>query len=517
MAIIWLYLTLKQNKNLHRGTQNSTENHRENIKMPPLNRNNILVGVVIAVFLTAFSWWIFARPSYNVVERVPGLDNRPAQKPISDSVLIGEFFDTLGTSTEIIDGSWPRFRGRDFDNISKDPTPLAETWDTSGPHVEWQITLGEGYAGPAVMNGRVYVLDYNEKKKADMLRCFSLKSGTELWRRWYNVEFKRNHGYSRTIPAVTDKYVVTIGPRSHVMCVEPLNGSLIWSVDLEKEYGIPGTIKGKITPEFYCGQCPLIDNDMAIIAPGGKALMIGIDCATGKVLWKTPNPDSLRMSHTSIIPMTILGKKMYVYAALGGICGVSAEGGDTGRLLWKTTDWSPSIAVASPVYLGNGEIAAFGSYGAGAARIKITGNESGFSASVIEQHKSSGGIASEQQTPILKDDNLWTVLPENAGVLKKQLACYRKSDLITPVWSSGKESRFGKGMGPFIMSNDKLYLLDDEGELYLFRIENNKAILVASHKIMNAIEAWSPMAIAGKYLLLRDSHNMLCLNIGKKE
>jgi hypothetical protein len=107
-------------------------------------------------------------------------------------------------------------------------------------------------------------------------------------------------------------------------------------------------------------------------------------------------------------------------------------------------------------------------------------------------------------------------MPENAGVLKKQLACFNKSNLITPVWSSGKENRFGKGMGPYILSGNKLYLLDDDGNLFLFRIENNKATLVSNHKVMNAIEAWSPMAIAGKYLLLRDSHNLLCLDIGTK-
>jgi outer membrane protein assembly factor BamB len=486
--------------------------------MPSARGNTkIFISIAVIIFTVAFSWWIFASPSYNVVERVPGMDNRPPQKQISDSVKIGEFLDILGTAGEILPGNWPRFRGADFDNISKDQTPLADSWDTAGPPIVWQTTLGEGYAGPAVLNGRVYVLDYNEKRKADMLRCFSLKSGTELWRRWYNVEFKRNHGYSRTIPAVTDKYIVTIGPRSHVMCLDPLNGDLLWSKDLEKEYGIPGTIKGKITPEFYSGQCPLIDNDMAIIAPGGKALMIGIDCATGKTIWRTPNPDSLRMSHTSIIPMIIHGKKMFVYAALGGVCGVSAEGNDIGKMLWKTTDWSPSITVASPVYLGDGELVAFGSYGAGAARIRISKDESGYSAAVVDQHKASGGIANEQQTPILKNDHLWAVLPENAGALKKQLVCYDKSDLITPVWSSGKESRFGKGMGPLIMSFNKLYLLDDEGTLYQFRIENNKAILLSSHKIMDAIEAWSPMAIAGKYLIMRDAHNMLCLDIGKKE
>jgi outer membrane protein assembly factor BamB len=344
-----------------------------------------------------------------------------------------------------------------------------------------------------------------------------LKSGNELWRIWYNVEMKRNHGYSRTIPAVTEKYAVTIGPRSHVMCVDALEGNLLWSVDLEKEYGIPGTVKGKITPEFYSGQCPLIEDDVAVIAPGGKALMIGVDCATGKILWSTPNPDSLRMSHTSIIPMTIQGKKMYVYAALGGVCGVSAEREDIGKILWTTKEWSPAIAVGSPVYLGNGEVLAFGSYGAGAARIKISRSESGFTAVVAEQHKSSGGIASEQHTPIVIGDYLWTVLPENAGILKRQLACYKKSDLITPVWSSGKESRFGKGMGPFILSGNNLYLLDDEGTLYLFRLESSTAELISQHKVMEATEAWTPMAIAGRFLILRDAHTMLCLDIGKKE
>ena len=77
--------------------------------------------------------------------------------------------------------------------------------------------------------------------------------------------------------------------------------------------------KGKITPDFYSGQCPLIDNDVAVLAPGGKALMIGVRCSDGEILWRTPNPDSLLMSHGSIMPMVIHGRKMYVYNAVGGV------------------------------------------------------------------------------------------------------------------------------------------------------------------------------------------------------
>ena len=273
--------------------------------------------------------------------------------------------------------------GSDFDNINKDITPLAESWDSAGPPVIWQHKLGEGYAAPAVLNGRVFILDYDEKIKADMLRCYSLKSGNELWRRWYNVALKRNHGMSRTIPAVTDKYIVTIGPRGHVMCLNPVNGDLLWTIDLEKEYGTR-------IPFWYTGQCPLIENDVAVIAPGGKSLIIGVDCASGKVVWQTPNPDSLQMSHSSVTPATIHGRKMYIYNAVGGICGISAEGDDIGRILWKTSEWSPAVMAPSPLYLGNNEIAVVTCYGAGGARIRIESDGSVYRAVLVEKHNPTG-------------------------------------------------------------------------------------------------------------------------------
>jgi len=478
--------------------------------------NIYIIGIAVVLFSAVLLWWII-EDHYpgDVSLRIPGMDNRPKIEPRSDSVIVGEFFDTLSIIEEVVAGEWPRFRGAEFDNINKDTTALADSWDTTGPPVIWKVTLGEGYAGAAVKNGRVYIMDYNERRKADMLRCFSLKSGIELWRRWYYVDMKRNHGYSRTIPAVTDKYLVSIGPRSHVMCLNPVSGDLLWTIDLEKEYGIPGSEKGRITPDFYSGQCPLIDNEVAVIAPGGRALMIGVECATGKVLWKTPNPDSLRMSHGSILPMTLHGKRMYVYNAVGGVVGISAEGEDIGRMLWKTTEWSPATTAASPLFLGNNEIAVFGSYGAGGGKIRVEYDGSGYTAILTESHKAPEGIASDQQTPVLTGDYIWTVMPENAGTLKKQLVCFSRSDLKTAVWSSGKENRYGRGLGPYIVSGNKMFLLDDDANLFLFKLEGSSAAMISHSRITEGIEAWGPMAIAGRYLIMRDSRNLVCLNIGK--
>ncbi|MFH0841883.1 MAG: PQQ-binding-like beta-propeller repeat protein [Bacteroidota bacterium] len=484
--------------------------------LPGKINRGLFTGFLVILAAGVLIWWYSGdhHPA-DVVVRVPGLDNRPKIEPRPDTVVIGEFFDTIGLFDEYAAGSWPRFRGAHFDNINHDTTPLAESWDTTGPPVVWKLRVGEGYAGPSVYNGRVYVMDYDERRKADMLRCYSLKSGTELWRRWYYVELKRNHGYSRTIPAVTDKYLVTIGPRSHVMCLDPLTGDLFWTLDMEKEFGIPESTKGKVTPDWYTGQCPLIDNDVAVLAPGGKALMIGIDCATGKELWRTPNPDTLRMSHGSVLPMVIHGRKMFVYNAIGGVIGVSAEGDDRGKLLWKTREWNPATTAASPLLLGNNEIAVFGAYGAGGARLRINYDGSAFSAAVVEIHKSMEGLSSDQHTPIITGDLVWAVLPENAGALKKQLVCYNINDLRTPVWTSGKDTRFGRGLGPYIVSGDRMFLLDDETTLYIFRLASTGATLLSQHKLMDGIEAWGPMALAGNYLILRDARNMVSLYVGK--
>ena len=93
----------------------------------------------------------------------------------------------------------------------------------------------------------------------------------------------------------------------------------------------------------------MIDGIHGGAGPGRqRTLMIGVDCETGDVVWQTPNPKGWKMSHSSIIPMTLLGKKTYVYCAIGGVIGVSAEEEDRGdaalgnQRLDRTRSTSPS-------------------------------------------------------------------------------------------------------------------------------------------------------------------------------
>ena len=134
---------------------------------------------------------------------------------------------TFDGKPSALPGSWPRFRGERFDGIGLPGVPLARRWPSGGPKKLWQIELGEGHAGAAVFAGRVYVHDYDRAKADDAVRCFSLDDGREIWRFSYPDNVKRNHGMSRTVPAVTEKYLVTMGPKCHVSCLDPYTGKLL--------------------------------------------------------------------------------------------------------------------------------------------------------------------------------------------------------------------------------------------------------------------------------------------------
>ena len=166
----------------------------------------------------------------------------------------------------------------------------------------------------------------------------------------------------------------------------------------------------------------------------------------------------------------------------------------------------------SPIHIGNNELLVMTCYGAGGGKIKINKTSDGYEAILVEKHNPREGIASDQQTPIMMGEYLWVILPKDAGILGKQLACYHISDLNNPVWISGKENRYG--IGPYIVCRDKLYLFNDDGELFMFSQDINSVTLLDRYKVIEGIDAWGPMALADGYLLVRDSRNMLCLYVG---
>jgi outer membrane protein assembly factor BamB len=454
----------------------------------------LLPGLVAALAVVALAMWLELEPATDLQARVPGLD-RPeggaAARPALPLVGTLEAFDVEPPE---LPGSWPQFRGPQLDGMAHDGTTLAREWPEGGPPVLWSLKLGEGHAGAAVHNGRVYVLDYDRENEADALRCFTLDGGKEIWRFSYPVVIKRNHGMSRTMPAVTDQYVVGFGPKCHVCCLDPQSGESHWLIDLTREHGAK-------VPPWYAGQCPLIENGAAILAPGGEALLMAIDCATGDVLWKSPNPRAWTMTHSSITPMEFGGRRMYVYCGKGGVAGIDAA---DGSLLWDTTDWKISIATCpSPVILPEGRIFLSGGYNAGALMLQVEPSGGGFAAKTLFR-LGPKEFGSTQHTPLFYEGHLFGVRERD-----KELVCLDLEG--NEVWSSGSDARFG--IGPYLIADGLIFVMDDAGKLTLAEATTEAYRPLAEAQVLSGHDSWGPMSMVGGRLFVRDLTEMKCLDV----
>lgn len=455
------------------------------------------LATAIVAIISLVAWLTLSPGQYRLTLRIPGADHRLGEDSgnSTNPVYAGKLTKLSNQEITTIPGSWSHFRGDDNCGISNETNRLSRSWQVTGLREVWSVEVGEGYAGAAIQNGRVYLLDYDQEKKQDALRCFALGDGHELWRFSYRNVVKRNHGMSRSVPAVADGLVVGLGPKCHVICVDAQTGELRWGLDLVRQYGTP-------VPPWYAAQCPLIDNHAVIIAPGGKdALLVSIDLATGKEIWRTPNPHGWKMTHSSITAMNLEGERIYLYCANNGVVGVSAKDGSA---LFRSTDWKISIAtVPSPLALPAGQIFFTGGYNAGSLLAQMTKDAEGYHLkSVLKLGPEIFGAT--QHTPIFHDNHIYGVRADGKFV------CLDLQGKIA--WTSEGTEPFG--LGGFISADGMILGMNDSGLLRAIELRPDKFILLSRAQVLHGRESWGPLAIAGGRLIARDFTRTVCLDLG---
>jgi len=72
-------------------------------------------------------------------------------------------------------------------------------------------------------------------------------------------------------------------------------------------------------------------------------------------------------------------------------------------------------------------------------------------------------------------------------------------------------------LGPYLIADNKFFLLDDEGTLTIMKPSTSKYVELDRVEIIpDGADAWAPLALADGYLLLRDSKKMVCVDMNRK-
>jgi outer membrane protein assembly factor BamB len=399
----------------------------------------------------------------------------------------------LSTTTRAAD--WPQFRGPNRDGISTE-TGLMRSWPEGGPEVVWSTTVGPGYSSAAIHSGRVYFNDYDESTSEFLVRALNLADGKELWRFKEPRRIRANHGITRSVPATDGKYVFSLDPKAVLHALDAKTGEELWRKNLVEEY------ETKIPP-WYNGQNPLIEKDKVLIAPAGpSALIVALDKASGKELWRTPNPEGWLLSHASLMPAKIGGVDQYLFSVLQGTVGVSAA---DGKLLWHFP-FKFNISISpSPLPIDAERVYVTGAYDSGGAMFRVKPDGDGFSTEQIFSH-APDEWNSEVQTPILFEDHMFAVGKQRRGLF----TCLDFDG--KQVWNSDGKAYFG--LGSFILADGMFIVLEGKtGMLRLLEANTKEYKELASAQVLGGHDVWGPPALSDGMLVIRDLSRMVAVRL----
>jgi len=401
----------------------------------------------------------------------------------------------LVAATCMAAADWPQFGGPKKNGAAEGEKGLARSWPESGPRELWSHDIGRGYGGPSIRDGRAYLLD-RHGNEADVLRCWDLQTGEELWNYRYSAPGRTGHEGSRSTPTVDEKYVFTIGPFGQLNCIDKGTHRPVWGKNLLADYG------GK-RPHWAVSQSPAVYKDLLIVAPSApRAGVVALAKATGEEAWRS-GPLG-KMEYASPLIATIGGVDQVVVVSDGGrISGLDVR---NGALLWSYGGWRCRIPIATPLAIGDGRFFLTGGYGAGSAMFNVRSTGGKFRAIELFKIDPPGAII---HNALLHKGHLY--VKHNNKRTSRGLMCLDLSGNVK--WTRGEAAKFD--FGATLLADGLIFSLDGkEGVLRLIEPTPTGYKLLGEAKIFpGQQEIWAPMAISGGRLVLRDQRQIKCLDV----
>ena len=217
------------------------------------------------------------------------------------------------------DNEWPRWRGAKFDGTATTGKDIfAKPFALK---VRWRKTIGTGYSGVVVADGRAVTMASDGKN--DYLIALSSESGDEKWRIPVGEAFPGRDGSTGgpvSTPAIASGVVCALGPHGTLVAVQLASGTELWKRQIEAE-----------VPHWGFTTSPLVAGDVVIVLTGGAPdhAITAFNKQTGAVVWSVGTDVA---SYQSPMLASLDGRERVL---VGGDQYLFALDPATGREVWR--------------------------------------------------------------------------------------------------------------------------------------------------------------------------------------
>ena len=407
----------------------------------------------------------------------------------------------LDTSTS---SEWPQWRGPRRDGIWSETGILTE-FPAESLLPKWRVTIGPGFAGPAVSAGRVFVTDRQTGRNIERVHAFDEETGEQLWKFEYPAIYE-GIDYSsgpRVTPTVDGDRVYVKGAMGHLFCLKTRDGREIWSHNLRTRFNAR-------IPTWGMVGAPLVDGDSLIVNVGGLpgAGLIAFDKLSGNVKWQALDD---RPGYAPPVIISAGGARQLIFWSAEGLNSLDP---DTGASYWRIPFKDRAdMTICAPVI--HDDYLFVSSYYGGSLMLKLDDDRP--AASVVWRDKR--GVAAKLalciSTPLFKGHHLYGI--DRSGSLRCLEISTGKLVWETTRATGGIEH----GNAHITPNGQREFLFNEAGELIITELtpegyhELSRTQLIAAtagvddHRPVD----WSHPAYAGRHIFVRNDDELRCVSL----
>lgn len=404
-------------------------------------------------------------------------------------------FALLLVATMVVQAeNWPQWRGEAADGVAL--TQKAPEKLSPGENLAWKLKLpGRGCSTPVVWEDRIFITCPIDGKDGVLAVDWQ---GKELWRQSFGSEAAtrhRNAGSASNPSVATDGRHLFVRYKSGTLAGLRVDGKVVWTKDLQKEYASDGLKWDLGTSPIFAGGNLVV----AMMHNKQPSFLLAFDKATGKEVWKVSRdmdaPEECNDAYTTPFVRVIDGVETIVVWGGDHLTGHDAQ---NGKELWRHGNFNPK-------QLGNWRVIASAAATDGVAIVPfgrgghVAGVTMGGKGDTTKTHRlwTMDGVGADSPTPAAKDGKFYVLGDgkKTRGTVTRIDAKSGKRD-----WSSSFPRAATKYYASPTVVGDRIYCAREDGAVFSGKITAKGLVDVTENKLDDRIIA-SPVAVDGKMLL----------------